>query len=399
MGPRPPEDAMKTLSRSVAKLTGSIVAVLSCFDRVIFQGHLPTSNRPTLEGFVDHFLEIRRCDFVAFAQQQSETLVDRARPASGRGGRRRVPLSRGVPSRGQARRRDPAPAIRPRRGPGRRLRLHGVLPELRAHLWPGPPAPRHCAAAAARPVLLLPGSSTGPDLHPPDDLVPVHDPGLCQWPLLAGPGDARAPAGVPPPGQRLHGPGRPRSGAGAGRSVRRAEVDQDPRSPGSSGEPPDVRAVVPRPVLLLGRRSSRVRHRPDRHRPRGVGRPRSAAAGPHRGQLLGAGHPGFPGATLPSPVRWRGADGLPEGASSRCADQASGEEQLAEDVRQVRLGAADRGGDQRPAGVPRATAADSRHSAGDGVVPDDQGGGQPLPLSRGGAGVQSAVPRRAGGGG
>src|SRR6185437_12725249 len=44
---------MKTLSRFVAKYTSLIVAVLSCFDRVIFKGHLPISNGPALEGFVD----------------------------------------------------------------------------------------------------------------------------------------------------------------------------------------------------------------------------------------------------------------------------------------------------------------------------------------------------------
>jgi hypothetical protein len=73
---------MKTLSRFAAKFTGLIVAVLSCFDRVLFKGHLPISNGPALEGFVDHVLKIRRCDFMAFAEQQSETLVDRARRAA-----------------------------------------------------------------------------------------------------------------------------------------------------------------------------------------------------------------------------------------------------------------------------------------------------------------------------
>jgi hypothetical protein len=55
-----------------------IVAVLSCFDRVIFKGYLPLTNGPALEGFVDHVLKIRRCDFMAFAQNQSKTLVDHA---------------------------------------------------------------------------------------------------------------------------------------------------------------------------------------------------------------------------------------------------------------------------------------------------------------------------------
>jgi len=70
---------MKTLSRFVTKFTQLIVAVLSCFDRVVFKGYLPLTNGPALEGFVDHILKIRRCDFIAFAQNQSETLVDHAK--------------------------------------------------------------------------------------------------------------------------------------------------------------------------------------------------------------------------------------------------------------------------------------------------------------------------------
>src|SRR6516225_10693341 len=72
------ENAMRVLSRFVTKFTSLIVAVLSCFDRVRFTGHLPISNGPALEGFVDHVLKIRRCDFMAFAEQQSQTLVDHA---------------------------------------------------------------------------------------------------------------------------------------------------------------------------------------------------------------------------------------------------------------------------------------------------------------------------------
>src|SRR5271155_3641929 len=69
---------MKTLSRFVIKFTKLIVAVLSCFDRVIIKGYLPITNGPALEGFVDHVLKIRRCDFMAFAEEQSETLVNHA---------------------------------------------------------------------------------------------------------------------------------------------------------------------------------------------------------------------------------------------------------------------------------------------------------------------------------
>ena len=70
---------MKTLSRFVTKFTSLIVAVLSCFDRVLFKGHLPITNGPALEGFVDHVLKIRRCDFMDFAQEQSDAVVDHAK--------------------------------------------------------------------------------------------------------------------------------------------------------------------------------------------------------------------------------------------------------------------------------------------------------------------------------
>jgi len=70
---------MKTLSRFVIKFTKLIVAVLSCFDRVIFKGYLPITNGPAFEGFVDYVLKIRRCDFMAFAEEQSKTLVDYAK--------------------------------------------------------------------------------------------------------------------------------------------------------------------------------------------------------------------------------------------------------------------------------------------------------------------------------
>ena len=120
-------------------------------------------------------------------------------------------------------------------------------------------------------------------------------------------------------------------------------------------------------------RPGRICHRPDLHQPRGVGWSVSAAVGPRRGQLLGQRHPEFLGTAVPSPVRRGGADGLPERSLARGADQTPGEEQLAEDVRQVRLGAADRDDDQRSAGVPGAAIADPSGAPGDGVVPDEQG--------------------------
>src|SRR5579872_7282139 len=77
--PTPKENAMKSLSRFVSKFTSLIVAVLSCFDRVIFKGYLPITNGAALERFVDHVLKIRRCDFMRFAEERSETVVNYAK--------------------------------------------------------------------------------------------------------------------------------------------------------------------------------------------------------------------------------------------------------------------------------------------------------------------------------
>lgn len=55
---------MQTLSRFVAKFTSLIVAVLSCFDRVIFKGHLALATPCELEYFVDRVLKVRRSDFI-----------------------------------------------------------------------------------------------------------------------------------------------------------------------------------------------------------------------------------------------------------------------------------------------------------------------------------------------
>jgi hypothetical protein len=70
---------VKTLSRFVTKFTKLIVAMLSCFDRVIFKGYLFISNPQSLEGFIDRVLQIRRCDFMAFAEKQSAIVVDHAK--------------------------------------------------------------------------------------------------------------------------------------------------------------------------------------------------------------------------------------------------------------------------------------------------------------------------------
>ena len=50
---------MKTLSRFITTFTSLIGAVLSCFDRVIFKGHLALAAPCELERYVDLTLRVR----------------------------------------------------------------------------------------------------------------------------------------------------------------------------------------------------------------------------------------------------------------------------------------------------------------------------------------------------
>ena len=45
---------MKRVCSFLVKFSSIISWVLSCFDRVIFKGHLPISRPSQFEGFVDH---------------------------------------------------------------------------------------------------------------------------------------------------------------------------------------------------------------------------------------------------------------------------------------------------------------------------------------------------------
>lgn len=78
---------MKLASRFLSKFADSIIAVLSCFDRVIFKGHLFPGNDQSLNAFVDHTLHMRRKDFIPFLQNQSEQLVSHAKQAAESAGR------------------------------------------------------------------------------------------------------------------------------------------------------------------------------------------------------------------------------------------------------------------------------------------------------------------------
>ncbi|MGZ3357346.1 MAG: hypothetical protein ACXVBO_21190 [Isosphaeraceae bacterium] len=79
---------MKTLSRFISKFTSLIVAVLSCFDRVIFKGHLALAAPWELEHFVDCVLKVRRSDFMkTMAPQYSDRLIEHAQKWARKSGR------------------------------------------------------------------------------------------------------------------------------------------------------------------------------------------------------------------------------------------------------------------------------------------------------------------------
>ncbi len=79
---------MKTLSRFITKFTSLIVAVLSCFDRVIFKGHLAVAAPHELERFVDRVLKVRRTEFMkTMAPQYSNRLVEHAQDWARKAGR------------------------------------------------------------------------------------------------------------------------------------------------------------------------------------------------------------------------------------------------------------------------------------------------------------------------
>jgi hypothetical protein len=75
---QPLEDAMKFAQSFCAKFCKVIVAILGCFDRVIFKGHLPFWGDKQLNDFVDFSLKIRRKDFIPLLEEYGQRLVDHA---------------------------------------------------------------------------------------------------------------------------------------------------------------------------------------------------------------------------------------------------------------------------------------------------------------------------------
>ena len=79
---------MKTVCTFFVKFSSLVSWTLSCFDRVIFKGHLPISRSFELENFVDYVLKIRRADFMEkIAPQWSDRLVLYAKGFAGNAGR------------------------------------------------------------------------------------------------------------------------------------------------------------------------------------------------------------------------------------------------------------------------------------------------------------------------
>src|SRR6266436_5732846 len=70
---------MSSSNAFLVKFASSIIAVLGCHDRILFKGHLPFSNEAHLNRFVDDTLRIKRKDFLAFAEEKSERLVQHAK--------------------------------------------------------------------------------------------------------------------------------------------------------------------------------------------------------------------------------------------------------------------------------------------------------------------------------
>jgi hypothetical protein len=73
-------DAVKSVCTFVVKFSSLISWVVSCFDRVIFKGHLPISRAVQFERFVDYELKVRRADFLKrIAPKWSDRIVEHSK--------------------------------------------------------------------------------------------------------------------------------------------------------------------------------------------------------------------------------------------------------------------------------------------------------------------------------
>jgi hypothetical protein len=80
---------MKTVCTFLVKFSSLISWSLSCFDRLIFRGHLPISRPYEIEKFVDYVLRMRRADFMkTLVPHWSNRLVQYAKGFARKAGRR-----------------------------------------------------------------------------------------------------------------------------------------------------------------------------------------------------------------------------------------------------------------------------------------------------------------------
>lgn len=79
---------MKSVCPFQSKFASVIAGTLSCFDRVLFKGHLPISRPFAFANFVDYGLKMRRADFMkTTAPQWSDRLVEHAKDFAAKYGR------------------------------------------------------------------------------------------------------------------------------------------------------------------------------------------------------------------------------------------------------------------------------------------------------------------------
>jgi hypothetical protein len=79
---------MKSVCSFAGKFASLLASSLSCFDRVIFRGHLPINHAEALQKFVDYVLKQRRCDFMKHTVDVwSERLVQHAKDYAAKLGR------------------------------------------------------------------------------------------------------------------------------------------------------------------------------------------------------------------------------------------------------------------------------------------------------------------------
>ncbi len=176
---------MKTVCSFLVKFASLISWVLSCFDRVIFKGHLPISRATEFERFVDYTLKIRRADFLKDrGPEWSERLVEHSKRFAQKYGRPWEYHAGDIDKDAWAK--EQLVLLAGSARAGRRLVRDGSLSERSSWLRQGSARLRVAEGAAARLVLLLHRPGPGPDARPPADLGAVHLSGVCQWPRLRG---------------------------------------------------------------------------------------------------------------------------------------------------------------------------------------------------------------------